>query len=109
MLHEVYRDWDSAKVGLFNGLLQEAGIRTMLRNWSGSNITEIPIPEFYPNICAFNEADAAHARQIISDYLHADTTGLKNWICPNCGEEIDGGFSVCWSCQTPVEEAEGSL
>ena len=47
-MHEVFRDWDTATVGLVNHLLKEAGIRTILRNWEGCNITEIPIPRFIP-------------------------------------------------------------
>jgi hypothetical protein len=23
------------------------------------------------------------------------------WICPQCGEELEGQFGQCWKCQTP--------
>jgi hypothetical protein len=28
------------------------------------------------------------------------------WICPVCGEEVDDGFEVCWSCGSSVEGEE---
>jgi hypothetical protein len=28
------------------------------------------------------------------------------WICPKCGETVDAGFQVCWSCGTSVEGVE---
>lgn len=103
-MYEVYRDRDSTKVGLFNGLLKDSGIETMLLNWSGSNITEIPIPTLFPNICVFTKADFSKAIEIIRNFENPDTSGLEDWTCPNCGEENGGNFSECWSCQTPVSE-----
>ena len=49
-MFEVFRHWDTATVGLVNSLLEEAGLQTVLRNWEGSNIVEVPIPVIYPNI-----------------------------------------------------------
>ena len=40
-MYEVFRHWDTATVGLVNGLLEDVGIKTILRNWEGSNIVEI--------------------------------------------------------------------
>lgn len=28
------------------------------------------------------------------------------WHCGRCGAEVDAGFEICWSCQTPRSEAE---
>lgn len=25
------------------------------------------------------------------------------WRCSHCGEEVDGGFAVCWNCDTDCE------
>ena len=54
-MHEVFRHWDTATVGLISSILEEAGIKTVLRNWDGCNIVEIPIPAIYPNVCVLNE------------------------------------------------------
>jgi len=29
-----------------------------------------------------------------------------SWICAKCGETIDAGFLVCWSCGTSIEGVE---
>ncbi len=34
------------------------------------------------------------------------------WRCPNCGEEVDAHFQICWHCQTErpaTADAEGDL
>ena len=28
------------------------------------------------------------------------------WTCPKCGEEVEDGFEVCWSCGTSIDGAE---
>lgn len=64
---EVFRDISCARVGLYDSLLQSAGIKTMIRNWNAvSMTTEIPIPVMYPNIVVFTEEDAEAAREIIA-------------------------------------------
>ncbi len=99
-MHEVYRNWDSARVGLLNGVLQSSGIPTILRNWTGSNITEIPIPAMFPNICVMNAEDIEPARELIKAYLEAPAIRGPEWTCPACGETNEANFTECWACQT---------
>lgn len=99
---EIFRDQDFSKVGLINGILENAGIQTMLRNRNAvSMTTEIPIPVMFPNICVFTEKDAATAHELIQAYLDQPHSPLaQDWTCPNCKEHIESTFSECWSCQT---------
>ncbi len=103
-IYEVYRDRDSSKVGLYNGILKDSGIHTVVRNWHGSNIVEVPIPEFFPNICVLSKEDYEKSVEILKDYENSDSSGLEAWTCSQCGEIIDGGFSECWSCQASMDE-----
>jgi hypothetical protein len=105
-MHEVFRDRDSAMVGLLDGILKESGIKTILRNWTGSNITEIPIPIMYPNICVMDDADFEEAKRIISEYKDAVPEDLPEWLCLKCGSRVDGYLSECWSCQTPHQNSD---
>lgn len=98
-MHEVFRDMDSAKVGMIDGLLKEYGIPTMLKNWTGSNITEIPIPALYPTIYVLNASQVAEAQLHIEDFFAAKPESTEEWICSACGETVDGYLSECWSCQ----------
>lgn len=99
-MHQVYSHHDSSTVGLPDGLLREHGIPTLLKNWTGSNITEIPIPSLYPTIYVLDTNQVLEAKQLIEDYLKADTQDHPKWICPNCGEPVDGFLAECWACQT---------
>mgnify|MGYP005862590787 FL=1 len=87
-------------IGLLDGILKESGIPTLLKNWTGSNIVEIPIPSLYPSIFVLDDANAAEAKQIIDEYLSHKNEDLPDWVCPNCQSTVDGYLSECWSCQT---------
>lgn len=99
-MYEVYRNADSSTVGLLDGILKESGIDTLLKNWTGSNIIEIPIPILYPTLYVLDAAQVDEARQIIEDYLHHPAEKGDDWECPNCQSPVDGYLSECWSCQT---------
>ena len=101
MMHEVFRDWDSAKVGLVDQLLKSEGIDTVLRNWTGSNITDVPIPDMFPNICVLSNEDFVRARKIVTDYFNAQPQANQEWECPKGAEKVDDVFGECWSCQAP--------
>ena len=94
----VYRHHDSAKVGLLNGLLNSSGIETFIKNWVGSNITEIPIPAIYPEICVLDESDKEKAEEILNEFLNGKSEEGETWICSHCGEIVEGIFGECWSC-----------
>ena len=99
-MYEVFRHWDTSTVGLVNGLLQDAGIRTVLRNWDACNITEIPIPAIYPNVCVLRKEDSDRAKDIISAFLKSSETTGEPWTCPTCGELVESNFLECWQCST---------
>jgi hypothetical protein len=81
-MYEVFRHWDTSTVGLVNGLLQDSGLRTILRNWDACNITEIPIPAIYPNICVLQKEDLKQAKEIISVFRKSSETTGETWLCP---------------------------
>ncbi|NCZ63729.1 MAG: hypothetical protein EBY62_08025 [Cellvibrionales bacterium] len=99
-MHEVFRHWDTSTVGLVNGLLQDAGIMTVLRNWDACNITEIPIPAIYPNVCVLRKEDSGRAKEIISAFRKSSETTGDPWICHECGEQVESNFLECWQCST---------
>ncbi len=99
-MYEVFRHWDTSTVGLVNGLLQDAGVRTVLRNWDACNITEIPIPAIYPNVCVLRKEDSDRAKDIISAFLKSSATTGEPWTCRTCGEQVESNFLECWQCST---------
>jgi hypothetical protein len=95
---EVFRHWDTATVGLVNSLLKEAGVQTVLRNWEGCNIVEVPIPVIYPNICVLNAEDHARAKELIEAFMNGPIADGQEWVCTKCGESIGQQLSECWNC-----------
>ena len=99
-MYEVFRHWDTSTVGLVNGLLQDAGVRTVLRNWDACNITEIPIPAIYPNVCVLRKEDSDRAKDIISAFSKSSETTGEPGTCRTCGEQVESNFLECWQCST---------
>lgn len=58
-MKELFRHKDHAMVAYYKSVLEAKGIPVMLRNeyLAMSGLAEIPIPEFYPNICVMNDED----------------------------------------------------
>lgn len=58
------------------------------------------------------EQDAAQAREIlgISDGRQAPSeisepdASPETWACPRCGNRVEDGFEICWSCGTAFDE-----
>lgn len=99
-MQQVYSHHDSSTVALIDGILRESGIPTLLKNWTGGNITEIPIPSLYPSLHVLDDSQAAEARRIIEEYLNHGLEAHPEWECPHCRSVVDGYLSECWSCQT---------
>lgn len=108
-MQQVFTHHDSALIGLLDGILKESGIPTLLKNWTGSNIVEVPIPSLYPSIFVLDDAQAPGARRIIEEYLNHKSEDLPEWICPVCESTVDGYLAECWSCQTGLREEGGDL
>lgn len=108
-MHEIYRHHDSSTVGLLNGILNEAGIPTVLKNWTGSNIVEVPIPSLYPSIHVMNRDQVDEANQMIHEYLNAQPVQDSDWVCPSCGAQVDGFLGECWACGDVRDASEAEL
>ena len=69
-------------------VFSKIGIKTILRNWEGSNIVEIPIPVIYPNVLLDKE-DFERAKDFISAFMQSPETNGENWHCEKCGEAVE--------------------
>ncbi len=102
-MYEVFRDIDSVKVGMIDGMLKESGIPTLLKNWTGANIIEVPIPSLYPTVYVLNGSQVDEAKEQIKEFFEAAPEEKEEWKCPKCGETVDGYLSECWACQSSKE------
>lgn len=85
-------------VGHVRNLLDVAGIDCELRNtFLGSGAGELPPTEAWPELWV-DEQDFAVAKKVVDEFLHTPAVTPPEWICPNCGEHVEGQFSACWNC-----------
>lgn len=49
-----------------------------------------------------NDTDFDQASAIIENEIE-NPVAKEPWVCASCNEENEGGFEICWSCQTPHE------
>ncbi len=99
-MREVFCHQDSARVGLYQSILQEAGIPSFIRNGHTNN-TVSPTPNFYPALCVVNDDQYAAALELLQNVEEPEPARLPEWVCPGCQEEVPGNFDACWNCGTP--------
>jgi hypothetical protein len=106
-MKEVFRSCDTARIGLYQSALEEAGICCFVRNETtqqalfGVAAAFFPLPEFFPTLCILNDEDYSVAMAILRE-LHADEPASESdWQCAHCGEKVPANFGICWNCGTP--------
>lgn len=100
-MKEIFRHRDPTVVHHYKTLLEVENIPIMVRNelLQMSGLTEIPIPEFYPNICVMNDEDFERARAILKAAVaEQETASGEDVPCPGCQEPNPGNFEVCYLC-----------
>ncbi|GAA5494679.1 hypothetical protein Rhal01_00842 [Rubritalea halochordaticola] len=101
-MKEIFRHLDLTTVSYYANLLESEGVPVMLRNehLTTSGITEIPIPEFYPNICVMCDEDYPKAWEILNKVINADKEKVGQEVtCSKCGEINPANFDFCFSCE----------
>ena len=95
---KVFEDFDFSRVGQMQSLLDSHGIKTFIRNEYGSSVVgELPFVEVIPQLFVLEEKDLEQAKQILKLDNPQDNTA-EDWICPECGVDVEGNFSRCWKC-----------
>ncbi len=96
---KVFEDFELARVGQFQSVLEAAGIRTLLKNqYMNSAMGEIPFVELLPELWILDDRDLARARELIAGLLARPSDTGPDWSCAECGAEAGGSFTSCWNC-----------
>ena len=87
---------------LVKGFLESNGIEAVVK---GDYLTggwgELPV-----DLCTVwikNDALYDRANALLVTFLRGDHAQFfrdDNWRCPQCGEQLEGQFTACWSCGT---------
>jgi len=96
---KVFENFDFSLVGQMQSLLESHGIETFLRNQYGSLMGELPFVEVVPQLFILDDNDLDRALKLLKLQLPEDEPA-ENWLCPECGVDVDGNFARCWKCGT---------
>jgi len=95
----VFNYRDRPQAGLLKEILAQEGIECILRNDQlSSALGEIPFTECYPELWVVDDETFPRARTFLKSWLKSDLAISDPWLCPVCGEQIEGQFGACWSC-----------
>ena len=100
---KVFENFDFSRVGQMQSLLESHDIKTFIKNQYGSSVMgEVPFVEVVPQLFILEERDLARAKQLLELDLPVDEPG-EDWMCAECGVEVEGTFGRCWKCGTVKE------
>ncbi len=81
---------------LWADMLTQGGIDSTVQRAFASSISgEIPPDQSLPEIWVSDETQYEAARTLLHQLRHGPT---RHWVCPACGEQVDGPFEQCWNC-----------
>ncbi len=69
----------------------------MKNEFLGGGVGELPPTEAWPELWV-KERDHAAAQTLLDEFFHSSDDTQPDWLCPACGERIEGQFSNCWRC-----------
>lgn len=100
-MKKVYSSTESSEVELVRNLLEKENIPCTIKTAAGL----APITDCFPELWVMEDADYPRAMEVVSDMEHPQGEPKNSWVCPKCGETIEGQFSSCWHCTPEAKEA----
>lgn len=98
----VYRGGSLAEVGHLKSLLEQAGIRCVIKNeLLGAALGEIPFLECLPELWVLRDEQASDAEALIAESMvgvRAEPARGPAWRCRTCGTSNEPQFAACWRC-----------
>jgi hypothetical protein len=101
-LKQVYLAQDPIEANMLVDLLKAAGIEAVVQ---GEHLYAIRglVPATYPTVWVVDESEYDQARALALEFDRQQREGgdpepREPWVCPACGERIEGQFDQCWHC-----------
>jgi len=100
---QVYSAEHPAEAYIVKGILETNGIECQVRgDILFAARGEIPLSiETAPSVWIIDEQRYMAARDLVSRYERANAgkeVAGPSWLCPGCGEKLEGQFTHCWQC-----------
>ena len=109
-MKQVYLAQDPIEANLLVDLLGAEGIEAVVQGEHLYAIRGI-VPMSYPTVWVVDDDDYEQARALALEFDQRQQAGgeqepLDPWVCPACGEAIEGQFDQCWHCgeDRPVDD-----
>ncbi len=100
---KVFENFDFSRVGQMQSLLESHDIKTFIKNQYGSSVMgEVPFVEVVPQLYVLEEKDLPRAKELLQLDLPVKQPD-EDWVCPECGVEVEGIFDRCWKCGSKGE------
>jgi hypothetical protein len=85
----------------FKSILESHNIPCIVKNaYLSGAAGELPPTEVWPVLGVEDDRDFQRAQRIVNQELSSFDSNEPAWICPACGESVDGQFNQCWNCET---------
>ena len=106
---EIYRAANPIDAHVLRGVLEAEGIEAEVIGEQAFSLRgETPVTtETLPRVVVAREEDVDRARAFAEAFdrrTPAPTPAEPLWLCPGCGELVEGQFEACWKCATPRPE-----
>lgn len=100
-MKKVYSSDSFFQIGQLRELLERHHIRCIAKNeYLIGGAGELPPTECWPELWVVEDFQYEKARELVEGFLAAPEDGLGEWLCPACGEHLEGQFGACWRCGT---------
>lgn len=97
-MKKLYSTDDRISAGHLQSILEEHGIRCVLKNQSlAGAIGELPPIECWPELWIIDDDEFERAQELIDAFFKPLDKHEPDWRC-SCGELIEGQFLSCWNC-----------
>lgn len=104
-MKEIFRHSKIHRITRYRDLLEDEGIRTLIRN-EALSVCDAPIYEFFPNLCVLNDEEYPKAVRLLKEHDERMAVGSESEVkCPKCGEINPGNFDACFNCQETINPA----
>jgi hypothetical protein len=102
-MKRVFRGRSLPEVGHLKSLLEQAGIRCLIKNEQlAGALGEIPFLECTPELWVLEDREALGAERIIAESIVGASVPITGaaWRCRRCGAQNEPQFAACWQCET---------
>ena len=84
------------EANFFKGILEDNDIHCLV---SGVEASALGVALDGPDLIELfvYQSDLDQAKELIMAVMEEEGDEIPGWTC-QCGEEVDEGFGVCWSC-----------